>query len=66
MNYMQLVQEKRLTMAARFLETTTSSVTEIAHEAGYENISFFYKKFYQKYGCSPKEYQLSKKNIENY
>lgn len=57
MTYITLVQEKRLTMAARLLETTNYPISFIANETGYENVSFFYKKFHQKYGCSPKEYQ---------
>lgn len=57
MNYMQLIHEKRLLVAAQLLTHTNSPVTEIAHNIGYENISFFYKKFYQKYHCTPKEYK---------
>ncbi|MBE5993231.1 MAG: AraC family transcriptional regulator [Paenibacillaceae bacterium] len=36
------------------------SVTEFANEAGYENISFFYQKFQEHYGCSPQEYRMNK------
>lgn len=61
MNYIQLVQEKRLSTAASLLEKTSLSVTDIANEVGYENVSFFYNKFRQKYGCSPKEYQMKNK-----
>ena len=58
--YMQLVHEKRLTVAAQLLTHSSLSVTSIANEIGYENVSFFYKKFYQKYHCTPKEYKLKK------
>ena len=56
-SYKELVQIQRLTRAAQMLRNTTFSVTEIANTVGYENISFFYKKFKEKYGCSPKEYR---------
>jgi AraC-like DNA-binding protein len=57
MTYKQLVQSQKLKYAAKFLRNTNMSVTEIANEAGYENISFFYQKFQEHYGCSPKEYR---------
>lgn len=57
--YIQLIQEQKLQFAATMLRTTTLSVTAIANEVGYENISFFYKKFQEKYHCSPNEYRLN-------
>ncbi len=57
MNYIQLVQEKRISYAAKLLKTTNDPITVIASKAGYENMSFFYKKFNEKYKCSPKEYK---------
>lgn len=56
-SYKELIQKQRLTHACQMLRNTTSSVTDIAHEIGYENISFFYKKFKEQYGCSPNEYR---------
>ena len=61
MNYIQLVQEKRLSVAANLLQDTSLPISMIANESGYENVTFFYKKFHQKYGCSPKEFQDFKK-----
>lgn len=61
MNYIQLVQEKRLSVAANLLQNTSLPISMIANESGYENVTFFYKKFHQKYGCSPKEFQDFKK-----
>lgn len=55
--YIQLIQEQKLNFAATMLRTTALSVTSVANEAGYENISFFYKKFQEKYHCSPNEYR---------
>ena len=28
-----------------------------AHAVGYENMSFFYRKFHDKYGCTPAAYR---------
>lgn len=56
-SYKDLVQQQRLQLAAQTLRNTDRSVTEIANNVGYENMSFFYKKFKTSYGCSPKEYR---------
>lgn len=57
MTFTQLVQDQRLRYAANLLRNTGIPVTEAANMAGYENVSFFYKKFAGKYHCSPKEYR---------
>lgn len=61
-SYKELIQRQRFTRAAWLLRNTSVSITNIANNVGYENMSFFYKKFKQKYGCSPNEYrsQMSK------
>lgn len=60
MGYMELIQEQKLDAARRLLKNTGRPVTDIAHEVGYENVSFFYKKFEKRFGCSPKEYRLGR------
>lgn len=55
--YIQLIQEQKLKFAASLLANTTLPVTTIANQSGYENISFFYKKFEKRYHCSPNEYR---------
>ena len=55
--FTQLVQDQRLMYAGSLLRNTDIPVAETANMAGYENVSFFYKKFLEKYGCSPKEYR---------
>lgn len=57
MTYIQLIQTKKLKYAADLLLNTNLPVTETANLAGYENVSFFYKKFQARFGCSPKEYR---------
>ena len=49
-----------MTSAARLLKTTDWPVTKVAEEIGYENISFFYRKFQERYQISPKEYRRGK------
>lgn len=55
--YIQMVQSLRLKQASNLLRNTDRSVTDIANYVGYENVSFFYKKFQKQYNCSPGEYR---------
>ena len=55
--------EKRLTKAALLLKNTALSVGDIIVMVGYENTSYFYRIFTEKYGMSPKSYR--KKEKEN-
>ncbi len=54
-NYTDLVQDKRLSQAAWLLKNTGKRVEDIALAVGYENLSYFYRIFTQKYGVSPRE-----------
>ncbi len=54
--FMQLVQESRLTRAAALLDTGATAEAA-AREVGYANMSFFYKKFTERYGCTPAAYR---------
>ena len=55
--YLQLVQDQKLGYAADLLATGGVSVEEAARAVGYENMSFFYRKFREAYGCAPAEYR---------
>lgn len=57
MTYRQMVQAQKLGWAASLLRTSNVSIVDVAHEAGYENMTFFYRKFAERYGCSPREYR---------
>ena len=61
-NYTELVQDKRLSQARFLLESTDIRVDIIAENAGYENLSFFYRIFKERYGISPKKYREELKN----
>ena len=51
----------RLKAAERTLENAELSIREAAINAGFGNISYFYKRFTEKYGISPKQYRENKK-----
>ena len=53
----EFLDEIRLTYAANMLINSNLSVTDICYDCGYENLSWFYKKFNEKYGCSPRKYR---------
>ena len=55
--YLRLVQDQKLAYAADLLATGGVSVEEAAHAVGYENMSFFYRKFREAYGCAPAEWR---------
>lgn len=52
-----LVREIRLTKAARLIETTDNSITEIAYSVGFRDVGYFGKCFRKKYDKTPKEYR---------
>ena len=52
------IKKKRLEKAVQLIEQKQLSVTELAYEVGYENISYFIKEFKNKIGQSPKQYIL--------
>lgn len=60
--FKKILQEKRFTMAQQFLRKTNLSVIDIMNNVGYENSSYFYKKFKEFFNLSPAEYR--KKYIE--
>lgn len=56
--FKELLQQQKLQQAVYLLSQTTLSVDDIIDAIGYNNSSFFYRIFREKYGCSPKEYRL--------
>lgn len=58
-SFQELLLEYRLTIAMQMLKTSTLSVAEIIHKVGYENGSFFHRKFKEKFGTTP---QCCRKN----
>ncbi|MCL2894271.1 AraC family transcriptional regulator [Brenneria tiliae] len=52
MTFKQLLQEKRLEKAAEMLTNTRATIEEIISTVGYDNASYFYKIFKNKFGVS--------------
>lgn len=61
--YKELLQEKRMDQARYLLAHTKLSVNQIIALVGYENNSYFYRKFREKYGETPKDYREREKRI---
>jgi AraC-like DNA-binding protein len=59
MTFIDSLTEIRLGHASRLLISTTKSVSEIAYETGFNNISNFNRIFKKKKGCTPKEFKKS-------
>lgn len=56
-NFKELLQQRKLQQAVYLLRQTPLTVDAILEAVGYENSSYFYRKFKEKYHCSPKEYR---------
>ena len=55
--FKSILQENRLLFAQNLLRNTNLPVTEICARAGYANVSFFYKIFAKRFGCTPAQYR---------
>ena len=56
------LMEQKLSQAAYLLAKTDLPTESIFHSVGYENSSFFYRKFKEAYGMSPREYRTAKQS----
>lgn len=54
--------KKRIEKACHLLKTTKRSITEIATRTGFENVTYFNRKFKQLIGITPGEFRLNSKN----
>ena len=54
--FKELLLNKRFQKAAEMLLETDKTVNDIAEEIGYENNSYFYKRFTERYHMTPKKY----------
>jgi AraC-like DNA-binding protein len=55
--FKDLLQEKRLSVARDLLKSKDISISAIAEQIGYDNISYFYRIFKSKYGVTPKRFR---------
>ena len=56
-NFKELLQERKLQQAVFLLKQSTLTVEKIMAAIGYDNSSYFHRKFREKYGMSPGEYR---------
>ena len=63
-SFIKYLNDYRLEAAAEQLLQTRKSVTQIALENGFENISYFVRAFKSKYNCTPHEYRKSKNQLQ--
>ena len=54
----ELLQKHRMETAARLLRRSDLNIQQIIAQVGYENTSYFYRLFHERYGLSPREYRL--------
>lgn len=59
-NFKELLQQRKLQQAAWLLAETPLSVETIMSNIGYDNSNYFYRKFREKYECSPKNIAIRK------
>ncbi len=59
--FKELLQTKRLNQAAFLLATTELTVSDIIAAVGYDNSSYFYRVFLERYGMTPREYRLKER-----
>ena len=59
MNFKELLQEKKLSKAIELIKTTNYSIVEIIELVGYENPTYFYKIFKEKFKMTPREYKIN-------
>lgn len=59
--FQELLQRKRFQKAVMFLLETDLPVEEISAAVGYENHSYFYRQFKERYGMTPRRYRIEHK-----
>lgn len=59
-NFIDVVQDIRLTAACEQLRKTNLPITDIIQACGYQNASHFYTLFRERYHCSPAKYRADK------
>lgn len=58
--YKELLQKHRIETAARLLRRSDWSIRDIITYVGYENTSYFYRLFRERYGTNPREYRRAR------
>lgn len=56
--FSEALTEERLLRAREAIQYTTRPITKVIHDVGFSNKSFFYHKYYDKFGRTPREDRL--------
>jgi len=56
-SFIEYLNDYRLTMAARLLLSSSDSITTIAADCGFENLSYFNRLFMRKFSVTPRQYR---------
>lgn len=64
-NFTELLLQHRFDRARNLLQSTSLPIADIAQAVGYENMSFFYRRFREIHGVSPKEYRKTFQSQHN-
>ena len=59
MTFKELLQERRLSKAIELIKSTDYSIIEIIEMIGYENPTYFYKIFKNRFYMTPRDYKLN-------
>ena len=57
MNFQRLKNSLRLQQSQRLLQSSPESITTIAKQSGFSNVTSFYEQFRRQYGMSPQDYR---------
>lgn len=57
-SFRDLLAAHRFSEAEKLLQRTNLPVTDIIAAVGYANSSYFYRRFYEKRGCTPQQFRL--------
>ena len=60
----EYINELRLSYAANLFLTSNLNATEICYECGFQNVSWFYDTFREKYGVTPAQYRREHLNAK--
>jgi AraC-like DNA-binding protein/quercetin dioxygenase-like cupin family protein len=55
----ELVNTIRLDRAAHLLRMTGRPIIHVAHEAGFENLGYFYRRFGERFGTTPRKFRTA-------
>jgi len=59
----ELVNALRIERAARLLRMTDLPIAAVAYDAGYEHLGYFYQRFAEAHGTTPRKYRLSARAV---